>query len=183
MSRKHKIQLHLQDIMGDGCHPFVDALVNGTEARLLIDTGASKTVLDKTFLLSLEPKVALEQSEQLSTGLGAGNLPSEYAQNLKLEIGDWHVDDTSVAVLDLFHVNETYKSIDLPILHGVIGGDLLLSHQAVINYKKAELKLTSPKRKKHNGKKKSTNENSHDAVVNPTAVVDVNLEPSTEENY
>ena len=160
--------------MGDGCHPFVNALVNGTEARLLIDTGASKTVLDKTFLLSLEPKVNLKQSEQLSTGLGAGNLPSEYAQNLKIEIGDWTVDETSVAVLDLYHVNETYKSIDLPILHGVIGGDLLLSHQAVINYKKAELKLTSPKRKKHNGKKHA-NENSHQPVIKTEPVVDVNV--------
>jgi hypothetical protein len=180
MPRKHKIQLHLQDIMGDGCHPFVNALVNGTEARLLIDTGASKTVLDKTFLLSLEPKVNLEQSEQLSTGLGAGNLPSEYAQNLKLEIGDWNVDEASVAVLDLYHVNETYKSIGLPILHGVIGGDLLFSHQAVINYKKAELKLTSPKRKKHNGKKKTANEISHQAVVKTEPVIDVNI-PETEQ--
>ena len=170
--------------MGDGCHPFVNALVNNAEARLLIDTGASKTVLDKTFLLSLEPKVTLEQSEQLSTGLGAGNLPSEFAQNIDLEIGSWRVRDTSVAVLDLFHVNETYKSIDLPVLHGVIGGDLLLSHQAVINYKKAEMKLSSPKRKKHNGKKKSANQKAHQPVITNEPVIDVNIpEQTAEQNY
>ena len=170
--------------MGDGCHPFVVGSVNGTEARLLIDTGASKTVLDKTFLLSLEPKVNLEQSEQLSTGLGAGNLPSEFAQNISLEIGSWRVGETSVAVLDLFHVNETYKSIELPVLHGVIGGDLLLSHQAVINYKKAEMKLSSPKRKKHNGKRKSTNRTSRRRVTIDDASAITATAPAVEkENY
>ncbi len=157
--------------MGDGCHPFVEGLVNDTTARLLIDTGASKTVLDKTFLLTLEPKVTLEQSEQLSTGLGAGNLPSEFAQNIKLEIDTWCIPEITVAVLDLFHVNETYKNIGMPPLHGVIGGDLLLQHQAVINYKKAELKLTSPKKKK--GKtKRSTNETIHQPVIPVDPIVD-----------
>ena len=129
MPRKHKIKLQIVDIMGDGCHVFVDGLVNNSPTRLLVDTGASKTVLDKTFLLTLDPKIELQHSEQLSTGLGAGNLPSEFVQSLKLEIGSLTVDEMSVAVLDLYHVNETYRNIGLPILHGVIGGDLLLSHQ------------------------------------------------------
>ena len=176
MPRKHKIQLQIVDIMGDGCHVFVDGLVNGTPSRLLIDTGASKTVFDKTFLLTLDPKILLEQSEQLSTGLGAGNLPSEFVQSLKLEIGSLTVDDISVAVLDLYHVNETYRTIGMPVLHGVIGGDLLQSHQAVIDYKKAVLKLHVSKRKKRKKKSKAA----AITVTPEESVLDVNV-PATDE--
>jgi len=176
MPRKHKIKLLIQDIVGDGCHVFVDAHVNHQPARLLIDTGASKTVLDKTFVMSLEPKVNLEQSEELSTGFGAGNIPSEFANIIQFEVGDLTVNDISVAVLDLYHVNETYQKIGLPVLHGVVGGDLLLKHHAVIDYKKETLKLTSKKQKSHKKKtpkaKPATN-----AAADATAESDATPQP------
>ena len=173
MPRKHKIKLTIQDIAGDGCHVFLEAHVNDQVARLLIDTGASKTVLDKTFVMSLEPKVNLEQSEELSTGFGAGNIPSEFASIIKFEVGDMLVNDISVAVLDLYHINETYQKIGLPVLHGVIGGDLLLKHNAIIDYKKETLKLTSKKLKKQKRVKKNNNI----VIENETAI---DAEPETE---
>lgn len=178
MPKKHKIKLLIQDIAGDGCHVFIVALVNDQTARLLIDTGASKTVLDKTFVMSLDPKVNLEQSEELSTGFGAGNIPSEFASIIKFEVGDMTVNDITVAVLDLYHVNETYQKIGLPTLHGVVGGDLLLKHNAVIDYKKETLKLTSKKLSGKLKKQKRVKKEEH-ATDEPEHV---NIEPTVSEN-
>lgn len=148
MPKKIKIPLEIVDIMEDGCHPFIVGRINDQPVRLLIDTGASKSVLDKTFVMSLDPKVELEQSEQLSTGFGAGNLPSEFVSKIKFELGELSIPQATFAVLDLHHVNETYSMIGLPVLQGVIGGNLLQEYFAVIDYKKCLLKLTQKKSRK-----------------------------------
>ena len=44
-----------------------------------------------------------------------------------LEIENYHA-----LVLDLRHVNESYKMLKLPVIHGVLGGDLLKKLKAVI---------------------------------------------------
>jgi hypothetical protein len=45
------------------------------------------------------------------------------------------------AVLDLTTIKEAYSILNLPPVIGVIGGDILNSHQAIINYKNLKLKL------------------------------------------
>ena len=45
------------------------------------------------------------------------------------------------AVLDLTTIKQAYSSLNLPPIIGVIGGDILNSHQAIINYRKLKLKL------------------------------------------
>jgi predicted aspartyl protease len=44
------IPLELMNIEGDGYHLMIEAEVNEKTVRLLVDTGASKTVFDKTRL-------------------------------------------------------------------------------------------------------------------------------------
>ena len=45
------------------------------------------------------------------------------------------------AVLVLSTINQAYSALNLPAIIGVLGGDILYSHRANINYKRLRLKL------------------------------------------
>jgi predicted aspartyl protease len=158
---KAKIKLQLVSIQGDGYHLFFNVKVNGIEARFLIDTGASKTVLDKAFVNTLQ-SVTINSSERLTAGLGTSTLESEFAEIASLKMGKLEVNNINVAVIDLSHVNQTYSSIGLPQLNGVLGGDLLSEYKATINYN--EQKLVLKKSKKAKNKERITREDDSNSV-------------------
>lgn len=147
---KHKIPINIVSIENEGFHIFVDGSVNELPLKLLIDTGASRSVFDKQKLLEKlnVDLVELIENEKLSTGLGTNTMKSESFILEKFKIGDLELSDYQAVVLEMSHVNESYKLLELPPIDGVIGGDILLKYKAVINYKKAELSLT----KKDQGK-------------------------------
>ena len=45
-------------------------------------------------------------------------------------------------LLDMKHVNESYKMMGLPPIDGVLGSDMLMKFKAVIDFDKEILKLT-----------------------------------------
>ena len=57
-------------------------------------------------------------------------------------LGRLKVENLKVALIDLSHINQLYyKATNLEIC-GLIGGDFLLKHKAVIDYKKKVLQLS-----------------------------------------
>jgi Predicted aspartyl protease len=138
-----KIPLRIIRIEDEGCHLLIYATINGKEATLLIDTGASRTVLDKNRIEKFIPEdeQKFEINEQLSTGLGTNTLPSEITVLSELQLGEKIIHEFQTAVLDLSHVNQTYTLLGFPAIDGVIGGELLKKHKAVINYGSKFLKL------------------------------------------
>ena len=141
MSKKIKIPIDVVSLQEDGFHLFIDGAIAGHQVRLLIDTGASKTVFDKNFISEKFPDLKLETNEQLTTGVGTNTIQSEFTEISDLSIGNLKLKHYKVAVLDLMHVNETYSTIQLPAIHGVIGCDLLVECKAVINMKKQQLRV------------------------------------------
>ncbi len=136
---RHKIKIEIASIQDYGIHCFVQVKVNGYAARLLIDTGASKTVFAKHFIREHMNELYTKKSEQMTTGLGSNNIESEEAIIPLLKIGKLKVKNYHAHILDLSQVNETYSQVDLPGIDGVIGCDLLLEHKATLNFKKRVL--------------------------------------------
>ena len=141
MSKKIKIRISIVGLQEEGYHLFTKGKMGDHPVRLLIDTGASKTVIDKNFISEKFGDLNLETNDQLTTGVGSNTIQSEFAQISNLTIGDLELMNYHVAVLDLKHVNETYQMIQLPPIQGVIGCDLLVDLKAVINIKKKQLRL------------------------------------------
>jgi predicted aspartyl protease len=141
--RTNYIDLELVSIDENGFHIMIDAKLGRKKIRLLVDTGASKTVFDKTRLKRLlgEEEVTFEAVEQLSTGLGTNSMESHLVTLKSLKIGEVKFLNYAVVVLDLSHVNESYKMIGDKGIDGVLGSDILMQHQAVIYYKTRQLKL------------------------------------------
>ena len=141
MSKKLKVGLLVVSLQEEGYHLFIENTIGEHPVRLLIDTGASKTVIDRSFLLDKYPNLKLEAHDQLTTGVGTNTIQSEFTEIPDLKLGPLHIPNYKVAVLDLKHVNETYHMINLPPIHGVLGCDLLIEYKAVINLKKKYLRL------------------------------------------
>jgi predicted aspartyl protease len=138
------IPLELMNIEGDGYHLMIEAEVNEKPVRLLVDTGASKTVFDKTRLQSLVEEGAdehYEDLEQLSTGLGTNSMQGQVAELDSFKFGEVEIKDYPVVVLDMDHVNQSYDMLGDRGIDGVLGSDILKKYDAVIYFKKKILKV------------------------------------------
>ena len=139
--RTVKVPLQLINLQNDGFHLLVEVVIFGHFFNVVLDTGASKTVLDKT---SVEKYIATDDllsSDKLSTGLGTNSMESFILYLPTFNIGKLKIENFEAAVLDLSSISAAYESLQLPPVIGVIGGDILQKHKAVIDYNKLELKL------------------------------------------
>lgn len=136
------IKLYLLPIEEDGYHIFIEAIINGKPARLLVDTGASRTVFDseriKVFLT--QDNLAFKKIDKFSTGLGTNTMESHSVILDEFRFGDSTFLDYHAVVLNMEHVNKSYLMMGKPLIDGVLGGDLLLELKAVIDYRRKQLR-------------------------------------------
>lgn len=138
---KFTIPLQIIELEDDNFHLVVSSVLpDGTEGMWVVDTGASKTVFNKT--LSGNYSIDSQRTEEVHTaGIGEKPLETETGRLRSFLLGKMKVENLRVALLDLSHVNTFYsKATNLKIC-GLIGSDFLLKHQAVIDYKKKLLRL------------------------------------------
>ena len=135
--------MDLLPIEEDGFHIFIPVRINGKKARFLVDTGASRSVVDKDRITRFIPddKLVFEKLEKLSTGLGTNNMESKTIVLEMISLGREKFKNYRIVALDLSHVNQSYNMLGLKNIDGVIGGDLLDTMNAVINYGKKVLTI------------------------------------------
>lgn len=138
-----KLPMRIVPIEDDGYHLLIEIKINGQKANLVLDTGASRTVFDKNELENYikNDSSEFQENEKLSSGLGTNTMKSEAITLDSLELGTFEINDYLALTLDLEHVKQSYESLNLPKIHGVLGGDLLKKYNAVIYYDKKILKL------------------------------------------
>ena len=141
--RISNIPIDLVQIDEDGYHLMISAKIGRKKVRLLIDTGASRSVFDKTRLDAIlgNKDNEYETLEQLSTGLGTNSMESQTTCLKSFKLGDIKIKNLDVVVLDLNHVNESYAMIGVKGIDGVLGSDILKKYEAVIYYREKRLKL------------------------------------------
>ncbi|SRR5690606_124621 len=143
-----KIPLSVCNLQGDGYHILLKVELFDKTFHMVVDTGASKTVLDRDMLLqSGIAETAFQHTDVLSTGLGTNSMQSHILDLPYLKIGPWHTKNLQVAVLDLSAINYAYEQMNFPKVVGVLGGDVLMQFGAVINYKTKTLQLNERKRR------------------------------------
>lgn len=140
------LPLQLLEVESDGCHLMCKATVEGKEINMLIDTGASRTVFDSASIQSLlgTDLNALQSNERLSAGIGSTSVESLFLHVKAFKIGSIRIRNYQAVLIDLSQVNNMYTSLGLPAIEGVLGGDLLISLGAIIDYRKMTIKLRKP---------------------------------------
>ena len=141
------IPLKILDIAGDGYHLMIKVYINKKVANVIVDTGASKSVFDKTRIEKYVSDKTFEKHDSLSSGLGTNTMVSELVTIKKIKIGDLGIENYKTILLDLSHVNNSYEQIGLKHVDGVLGSDILLKYNAVIDYEKKILKLKFSKKR------------------------------------
>ena len=142
MRRYIEVPIQLLDIEGEGFHIMVRGMIHGKEASFLIDTGASRSVFDPKTITTFIEDIQFEKKEGMSAGVGSSDLESATFVIDRLGIGALEITDYEAVALDLENIHEMYGKLGLPHIDGIIGGDLLKRHKAVINYRSKKLRLT-----------------------------------------
>ena len=141
MRRYHEIPFQLLDIEGDGFHIMIQGRINGKEANFLIDTGASRSVFDFATMSEFIDDPQFQKKEGITAGVGSSNLESSTFDIESIALGDLEIKHYQAVALDLENIHETYEKINLPKIHGIIGGDVLATHKAVINYRLKKIRI------------------------------------------
>ncbi|MBL4593928.1 MAG: clan AA aspartic protease [Flavobacteriales bacterium] len=137
------IPLTIFPIENDGFHVKVSIMINGKEASMILDTGASRTVFDETRIMEFVDDNHIEDHDRLSSGLGTNSMTSKKVLIGKIQIGEIEIVGYDATILDLQHVNQSYEKLELEPVEGVLGGDILNDYNAVIDYANKELILIS----------------------------------------
>ncbi|ATP58998.1 hypothetical protein CPT03_22275 [Pedobacter ginsengisoli] len=137
--RPISIPLILISLQDDGFHLLVEIVVFGQKLFAVVDTGASRSVFDKTFVK--EHLKELEHSEETQATTLFSTSSTLQAVIPSVKIGSLVLKDYETVALDLETVNQAYENLGHPPIIGILGSDLLLKYQAVINYKKMKLYL------------------------------------------
>lgn len=137
--RTISVPLILINLQDDGFHLLVEIVVFGQKLLAVVDTGASRSVFDKSFIESHVKEI--EHTEEAHATTLFTTSSTLQASIPKLKIGSLILNDYETVALDLEAVNQAYEGLGHPPIAAIIGGDLLLQFHATINYQKMKLFL------------------------------------------
>lgn len=119
---------------------------DGQKGYWIIDTGASKTVFDKSleqYFSLIEPET---DEEYQSAGISEGMVETGVGELRYLAFGKLRLKNQKVALINLDHVNEIYQKYRNIRICGLLGSDLLKKYQCVIDYKYETISFSRPKK-------------------------------------
>jgi len=138
---KSIIPLEVVAIQEGSYHVFLKMKVNKKSIRVLLDTGASKTVLDKTFVEEKCKSQTTETIGQSTSSLHTTVSESNITYIKEIQLDQVKLKNYLVAVIDLTHVNQTYEGVGKKPIFGIVGSDILMERKAIIDYSKKILIL------------------------------------------
>jgi len=133
------LKLIIKKIPPKGYHIFVKGKIQGLDVKFLIDTGATKSVVDRSFIEKHFKDQPIKKTEHQTTGLGTNIQNSEFVKLKRLKIGSKSIKPIEFALIDLDMVNTAYTSAGLDPVYAIIGGDILMKYKASIDYNDALL--------------------------------------------
>ena len=115
----------------DGFNLYVDGLVNGSQARLMVDTGAFATLLHKPFVRRLH--IPTEQTRLASAAINLKEEGLDVARIRKLSVGMVDIGRNDVGVVDLGGILHEAMQLSPPAV-GLLGAEILNRHHGIIDF-------------------------------------------------
>jgi hypothetical protein len=130
-----EIPLQIIELEYENYHILIEgSFEDGTPSCWIIDTGASKTVLDKNLSSYYENMDSDDLEDYQSAGINQGMMETSVGKLTYLRFGDLKITGQKVALIDLSHVNDIYGKYTSYRIAGLLGGDILMQHQCKIDY-------------------------------------------------
>lgn len=140
---RQEVKLEIAELGEEGYHLFCAAKLNGKRVRVLIDTGASKSVIAKSLADKLGKLQKIETPENQTRGIGPEALDAEFVKIKTIRFGKVRHFGLIAGILDLTHVVSVYEELNIAPFDFLMGCDLLLELNAVINLQKGTMTLES----------------------------------------
>jgi len=134
------VPLKLINLQDDGFHLLVEVVVFKEKYFAVLDTGASRSVFDKS-LIEKHVSETLQVSDEINAATLFTTTTTIQATIPQLKIGALKINNYETVAFDLQSVSDTYQQFGHPPIMGIIGGDILMQYKAVINYQKMILRL------------------------------------------
>ncbi|WP_145856145.1 aspartyl protease family protein [Pedobacter suwonensis] len=134
------IPIKIINLQDDGFHLLVEVIVFKEKHLAVLDTGASRSVFDKS-LIEKHISETLQVSDEINAATLFTTTTTIQATLPQLKIGTLKIYNYETVAFDLQSVSETYQQFGHPPIMGIIGGDILMQYKAVINYQKMMLRL------------------------------------------
>lgn len=124
-----------------GLHLLIKSRFNSTaKGYVIIDTGASISAFDKKYCQQFSEEL-FNIKEIQSSGITSESLNAIPVTINKLFLSKYAFKINQAVLIDLSHINNLYKQFTNKFIIGIIGGNFLDEHNAVINYKSKTLNL------------------------------------------
>lgn len=114
-------------------HLVVQAKINGIKGRFILDTGASNSCVGFEDVAHFS--IAASESEVKAAGAGAVGLDTLKSEGNKLKIKKWKSKKMDLVIFDMSHVNQALIEHKSKPINGIIGSDVLLQAEAILDYK------------------------------------------------
>lgn len=130
-----EIPLQIIELEHDNYHILIEGhFVDETPVYWIIDTGASKTVLDVNLHPFYEVVDSDNEDDYQSAGINQGMMETSVGKMYYLRFDDLEITSQKVALIDLNHVNEIYEKYTQYRIAGLLGGDILMHYGCTIDY-------------------------------------------------
>jgi hypothetical protein len=116
-------------------HTLLNGSVAGVKIRIVLDTGASHSCIDKLFVNQTLPNISMEHNEGVNAGIGGTGFEVLVADLPDFKLGRFRQSlIENIAVIDFAHINAAYKALHQKPVQMILGNDFCVKHKAVIDY-------------------------------------------------
>jgi hypothetical protein len=132
------IPFEIVELEHQSSHSIINATYRGNTFVLIMDTGASRSVLDKNFSDSEKLKTDIESPKNSHT---VNSEISDFGSVIipELKIGNKSLRNILFTLIDIDYINKIYSDIGRIKISGLLGNDFFLKHKAVIDYEKKKI--------------------------------------------
>ena len=140
-----EIPLQIIELENENYHILIEGeFQDGTPSCWIIDTGASKSVLDINLNLYYEILDSDNEEDFQSAGINQGMMETSVGKMYFLKLGELKITNNKVALIDLTHVNEIYGKYSSYRISGLLGGDILMQYKCRIDYNTKTIQFQIP---------------------------------------
>jgi hypothetical protein len=129
-----EIPLQIIELEHENYHILIEGRFDETPSSWIIDTGASKTVLDLNLSSFYELMDSDHEDDYQSAGINQGMMETSVGKMYHLKFGDLEITGHKVALINLNHVNDIYGKYTSHRIAGLLGGDILMRYRCIIDY-------------------------------------------------
>lgn len=131
----YKSSLKIVELEKGDYHTLLNGSVAGVKIRIVLDTGASHSCVDKQFVNQILPELQMETNEGVNAGIGGSGFEVLVADLPDFKLGRFRKELLeNVAVIDFTHINMAYQTLKQKPVQMILGNDFCVNHKAVIDY-------------------------------------------------